>query len=68
MRLQDRNVFITGAGSGIGRAAALLAAKQGASVACAEIVEDALAETVALVEKQGLSGSGIGWIGGDFTG
>jgi meso-butanediol dehydrogenase/(S,S)-butanediol dehydrogenase/diacetyl reductase len=53
MRLQDRNVFITGAGSGIGRAAALLAAKQGASVACAEIVEDALAETVALVEKEG---------------
>ena len=53
MRLQDRNVFITGAGSGIGRAAALLAAKQGAAVACAEIVEDALAETVALIENEG---------------
>ena len=53
MRLQDRNVFITGAGSGIGRAAALLAAQEGASVACAEIVEDALAETVKLVEEAG---------------
>jgi NAD(P)-dependent dehydrogenase (short-subunit alcohol dehydrogenase family) len=53
MRLQDRNVFITGAGSGIGRAAALLAAREGAAVACAEIVEDALAETVKLVEEAG---------------
>jgi len=53
MRLQDRNVFITGAGSGIGRAAALLAAQEGASVACAELVADALAETVKLVEQGG---------------
>jgi NAD(P)-dependent dehydrogenase (short-subunit alcohol dehydrogenase family) len=53
MRLQNRNVFVTGAGSGIGRAAALLAAKEGAVVACAEIVEEALADTVKQVEQAG---------------
>jgi NAD(P)-dependent dehydrogenase (short-subunit alcohol dehydrogenase family) len=53
MRLQDRTAFVTGAGSGIGRATALLAAREGAAVACVDIDEAALAETVELVEKQG---------------
>ncbi len=53
MRLRDRNIFITGAGSGIGRAAALLAAKEGAAIACAEIDESTLKETVGLVEDAG---------------
>jgi NAD(P)-dependent dehydrogenase (short-subunit alcohol dehydrogenase family) len=39
MRLQDKVVFISGAGSGIGRACALLFAQHGARVAIAEIDE-----------------------------
>jgi NAD(P)-dependent dehydrogenase (short-subunit alcohol dehydrogenase family) len=53
MRFQDRVVFVTGAGSGIGRAAVLLAAREGGAVACAEIDEAALKETVSLVESEG---------------
>jgi NAD(P)-dependent dehydrogenase (short-subunit alcohol dehydrogenase family) len=53
MRLEDQTVFITGAGSGIGRAATLLAAREGASVACVDIEEKGLGETVALVEEAG---------------
>ncbi len=53
MRLQDRTVFVTGAGSGIGRATALLAAREGARVACADIDEASVGETAALVEKEG---------------
>ena len=51
MRFQDRGVFVTGAGSGIGRASALLVAGEGAAVACADIDERAAKETVALVEQ-----------------
>ena len=47
--LKNKVVAITGAGSGIGRALALDAAKQGASVAICDRNADALAETVALL-------------------
>jgi NAD(P)-dependent dehydrogenase (short-subunit alcohol dehydrogenase family) len=53
MRLEDQTVFVTGAGSGIGRATALLAASEGATVACADIDEKTLAETVSLVKEAG---------------
>ncbi|MCH8997921.1 MAG: SDR family oxidoreductase [Proteobacteria bacterium] len=46
LRLQDKVCLITGAGSGIGRAAALLFAKEGARVAAADIDGDR-AEAVA---------------------
>ena len=46
-------VLITGAGSGIGRAAALAFAREGASVAVADITEAAGNETVALIEAAG---------------
>lgn len=47
--LSKKVVAITGAGSGIGRALAIEAAKQGASVAICDRNAEALAETVALL-------------------
>ncbi|KQY58280.1 short-chain dehydrogenase [Aeromicrobium sp. Root495] len=44
---------ITGAGSGIGRATALLAAQRGATLVLTDVVPDTLAETVRLVEAAG---------------
>lgn len=52
-RFEGQTLFITGAGSGIGRATALSGAAEGARVACAEVDEKALGETVGLVEEQG---------------
>ncbi|WP_061934686.1 glucose 1-dehydrogenase [Aureimonas sp. AU22] len=45
--------FVTGAGSGIGRATAIAFAKAGASVAAVDIGEKGLAETVAQIEGMG---------------
>lgn len=49
--LVGKVVIITGAGSGIGRATALLAAKAGAKVLVADVNEKSAAETVELIEK-----------------
>jgi NAD(P)-dependent dehydrogenase (short-subunit alcohol dehydrogenase family) len=53
MDLAGAGVVVTGGGSGIGRAAALAFASGGASVAVADIAEDAGSETVSLVEAAG---------------
>jgi NAD(P)-dependent dehydrogenase (short-subunit alcohol dehydrogenase family) len=53
MRLKDKVALITGAGSGIGREAALLFAKEGASVVAVDMNEDAGKETVAAIGKEG---------------
>ena len=53
MRLKDKVALITGAGSGIGRAAALLFAREGARVAAADISLEAAAETVRSIEDLG---------------
>jgi NAD(P)-dependent dehydrogenase (short-subunit alcohol dehydrogenase family) len=53
MRLDSKVCIITGAGSGLGREAALLFASEGASVVAADISADRAEETVALVEKAG---------------
>jgi NAD(P)-dependent dehydrogenase (short-subunit alcohol dehydrogenase family) len=53
MRLKDKVALITGAGSGIGRETALLFAKEGASVVCADVNEGAARGTSEAIEKQG---------------
>ena len=53
MRLKDKVALITGAGSGIGRAAAILFAREGACVAAADISVEAAAETVRSIEGLG---------------
>src|SRR5918997_6289493 len=45
--------FVTGAGSGIGRATALAFAREGASVTVADISEEGSRETARLIEEQG---------------
>ena len=52
-RLAGKVALITGAGSGIGRATALLFAGEGASVAVVDIADDNARETVSLIEQSG---------------
>jgi NAD(P)-dependent dehydrogenase (short-subunit alcohol dehydrogenase family) len=52
--LNDKVVVITGAGSGMGREMALLAARRGALLAVSDWNEEALAETVALLKEAGV--------------
>jgi NAD(P)-dependent dehydrogenase (short-subunit alcohol dehydrogenase family) len=51
--LIDKSVVITGSGSGVGRAAAILFAQHGARVVCADIREDWAQATVDLIGRQG---------------
>ena len=48
-----KTIVITGAGSGIGRATALVFAREGANVVCADINEEAVKETAAQVNAAG---------------
>ncbi|MEM8786096.1 MAG: SDR family NAD(P)-dependent oxidoreductase [Pseudomonadota bacterium] len=50
---EGKAALITGAANGIGRATALLFAREGASVICGDIDETSGAETVDLVRKAG---------------
>ncbi|PRY38995.1 SDR family NAD(P)-dependent oxidoreductase [Umezawaea tangerina] len=52
-RLKDKVALITGTGSGIGRAAALLFASEGATIVGCDINAERDKETVALVERSG---------------
>lgn len=51
--LKEKSAVVTGAGSGIGRAVALLLAKQGAHVYIVDINEAQAKETVTAIEEQG---------------
>ncbi|GAC1670578.1 MAG: beta-ketoacyl-ACP reductase [Ktedonobacteraceae bacterium] len=52
-RLKCKVALITGAGSGIGRATALLFAREGARIGVADLNADSTAETVRMIEEQG---------------
>jgi len=55
MRLASKVLLITGGGSGIGRATAILASREGASVAVADRNQAAAEETVAMLAGAGLA-------------
>src|SRR5271170_684301 len=51
--LAQKTIVITGAASGIGRATALIFAREGANVVCADINEAAVRETAGLINAKG---------------
>jgi NAD(P)-dependent dehydrogenase (short-subunit alcohol dehydrogenase family) len=62
--LEGKSALITGAGGGIGRATALIFAREGARVAVADAVAEAASQTVALVNAAGGQAMSVG---GDVT-
>ncbi len=55
-RLKDKIAIITGAASGIGRATAVMFAREGAALVIADMQEEALNETLAMVKETGAQG------------
>ena len=51
--LEGKSALITGGGGGIGRAAALAFAREGANVAVADLMAEAAQETVGMVNRAG---------------
>ena len=58
-RVQDKVAIVTGAGSGIGRATAILLASEGASVVAADIDSASAASCVEEIIKQGGTATAI---------
>src|SRR5690349_258971 len=51
--LQGKSIIVTGGASGIGRATAILFAREGAKVTIADVDEDGSRETLGLIEAEG---------------
>ncbi|QUT05798.1 SDR family oxidoreductase [Sphingobium phenoxybenzoativorans] len=51
--LEGRSIICTGAGSGIGRSAAVIASRRGAAILVADINEDGGRETVEMIRREG---------------
>lgn len=60
MRLKDKTVLVTGAGSGMGRLASEMFAAEGAEIIATDVNQDALKETVETVQSSGGSIVGVG--------
>jgi meso-butanediol dehydrogenase/(S,S)-butanediol dehydrogenase/diacetyl reductase len=58
-RFAGRVVFVTGAGSGVGRATAALFAEEGARVFGVDVNRDGISETVAAIKKTGGEADGM---------
>ena len=59
MRLANKTALITGAGSGMGRLAAQMFAREGAQIVAADVTQDPLEETISSVEAEGGSIIGV---------
>lgn len=67
-RLTGKRAIVTGAGSGIGRASALLFASEGARVVAVDRNADGVQETAELANKNGMEVLALSADGGDETG
>lgn len=59
MKLKDRVAFVTGGGSGIGRAICQRFAHEGATVVAADLIPERATETAALIEQAGGVAAGL---------
>jgi NAD(P)-dependent dehydrogenase (short-subunit alcohol dehydrogenase family) len=61
LTLAGKVAFVTGAGNGIGRAAALVFAREGAGVVVADISEQDNQQTARMIEQAGGRALAVGW-------
>lgn len=64
-RLAGKVALVTGGGNGIGRACCVRFAEEGASLVVADVIDDAAAQTVAMLEQVGAAATAIHLEAGD---